>query len=295
MAAQSPVTTDESQRRQRRLTGVVAGAAGIALLLGGTSYALWNDSGTVANNGTVTAGNLDLAVGTPQWYDVSADRTDQDDTTLSGDDGHKITDIAKYRIVPGDVLQNEATLGIALQGDNMVANLAINPGSFSAGTLTKLGLQYAVVALNAEGTAIDTEAANTTLGDDSTSAGGFVVPWTDFSPNSETDTVIATFAGKDDGNLENPVAADPSANGDGEADSDTTTTIKVATSDTSTETPNYAILIRASLPQDMNGSEVSDDGDQTEVKTTQALSNFTIKLIQVRADTGNFQASESED
>ncbi|WP_410602946.1 TasA family protein, partial [Bacillus sp. SIMBA_008] len=44
----------------KKLTGIVAGAAGAALLLSGGTYALWYDSAE-APGGTITAGNLDVA------------------------------------------------------------------------------------------------------------------------------------------------------------------------------------------------------------------------------------------
>ena len=52
----------------------LAGGLGALLLLGGTTFALWTDSASVAG-GTITSGNLEVAAGTVAWHDVSADVT----------------------------------------------------------------------------------------------------------------------------------------------------------------------------------------------------------------------------
>ena len=98
--------------------GAIAGIAGIALLAGGTTFALWND-GVNVDGGIITAGNLDVAtVGTTQWVDTSANRTDA---------GHTI-DLNDFKIVPGDTIQGTFGIAAALQGDNLVANLGLSLG-----------------------------------------------------------------------------------------------------------------------------------------------------------------------
>lgn len=106
---------------QKKTTGVIAGVAGAALLMGGTTFALWSDSAD-APGGQITAGNLDVAlVGDPAWQDVSADRTDNP---------HPI-DLSTFRIVPGDTIEGSYAVDLALEGDNMVANLALVGGGVS--------------------------------------------------------------------------------------------------------------------------------------------------------------------
>jgi len=96
--------------------GVIAGIAGIALLGGGTTFALWSDSATVAG-GTITNGNLEVAaIGTLAWVDASSPRVDEDHTI----------DPATWRMVPGDVVEGTQGLGVALQGDNLVAELTVD-------------------------------------------------------------------------------------------------------------------------------------------------------------------------
>jgi alternate signal-mediated exported protein len=97
----------------KKTTGLVAGAAGAALLVSGATFALWSDSEEVAG-GTITAGNLDVAlIGAPAWQDVSAGRA-----------GHDI-DLATFKIVPGDTIQGHFGIAAALEGDNLVAELGL--------------------------------------------------------------------------------------------------------------------------------------------------------------------------
>jgi alternate signal-mediated exported protein len=95
--------------------GAIAGAAGIALLLGGAgTFAFWNSSQPVSG-GTITAGNLlveqDGAAGV--W-------TNQTGNTIN---------IATYRVVPGDVLTFTDTLNVTAVGNTLKATLSISGGS----------------------------------------------------------------------------------------------------------------------------------------------------------------------
>ena len=105
--------------------GLVAGLAGAAVLAGGSTFALWSDSDTV-DGGAITAGNLDVAaIGTPAWFDTSADRTDAD---------HAIN-LATFRMVPGDTIRGEFQIDGALEGDNMVAQLGLTTSAAPGGAL----------------------------------------------------------------------------------------------------------------------------------------------------------------
>lgn len=137
--------------------GAIAGIAGIALLAGGTTFALWNDDVNV-DGGIITAGNLDVAtVGTTQWVDTSADRTDKD---------HNI-DLTEFKIVPGDTIQGTFGIAAALQGDNLVANLGLSlAGNAEGGLLADVkgvSVKYSLVnadtkAVLAENIALGTSA-----------------------------------------------------------------------------------------------------------------------------------------
>lgn len=98
--------------------GAIAGAAGIALLLGGAgTFAFWNSTAPVAG-GTITAGDLlveqDGATGT--WSNQTG----------------PIANIAAYRIVPGDVLTFTDTVDVTAVGDTLVATLGLAGGSVVA-------------------------------------------------------------------------------------------------------------------------------------------------------------------
>jgi len=138
---------------KNRTKGVIAGAAGVALLAGGTTFALWSDSASVAG-GVITNGNLDVApVGTPAWQDVSEDRTD----------GPHAIDIATWRMVPGDVAQGTYGFQVALEGDNLVAELTVDRVD-AAATLPE-GMSVTYDVLDADGAVLADDIA---LGTDTT-------------------------------------------------------------------------------------------------------------------------------
>ncbi|UFU03293.1 alternate-type signal peptide domain-containing protein [Ruania suaedae] len=128
---------------KKTTTGLLAGAAGAALLLGGTTFALWSDSEDI-DGGTITAGTLDVALlGDPVWEDISEDRTDA---------GHEI-DLSTFRIVPGDVIQGRYAVDVALQGENMVAAFGITGDEGQTGTLLD-GLEVVVEVEDETGTVV---------------------------------------------------------------------------------------------------------------------------------------------
>ncbi|TFD65088.1 alternate-type signal peptide domain-containing protein [Cryobacterium sp. Hb1] len=102
---------------KRILTGSIAGATGIALLLGGAgTFALWNSSAAIAGApltaGTLTVETEDVVFWTDQ-YGAEINMTD-------------------YKIVPGDVLTYTSFLDVTARGDNLHARLAIDHGSISS-------------------------------------------------------------------------------------------------------------------------------------------------------------------
>lgn len=96
----------------KKLTkATIAGALGVVLLAGGTTFALWSDSATV-NGGSVTSGTLALTPsGTPAWTDLS------DDSTI---------DIASFLIVPGDTIEYTASFVVDASGANLSATLDVS-------------------------------------------------------------------------------------------------------------------------------------------------------------------------
>jgi alternate signal-mediated exported protein len=133
----------KSHRREQRRNGIIAGVVGVALLFSGTTFALWSESGSYTNNGDIQSGNLSLTKnGSIAFYDVSADRKNPDsgDTLkATGKAGHVITNLANYRIVPGDQIAVVYPFTAGLKGGNLVAQLkadfsggASGPNSFTA-------------------------------------------------------------------------------------------------------------------------------------------------------------------
>lgn len=155
------MTTTDSRSRKRR-NGLIAAAAGIALLIGGSTYALWSASDSI-QGGTITAGDLNLVAGESQGtFDVSADRSD---STIGAVDsagnsltfvtpsaqaaiansnikvdvavdeeteaetgtllGHQMN-LATWLMVPGDTAAMANTFDVTLKGDNLVAALTLD-------------------------------------------------------------------------------------------------------------------------------------------------------------------------
>jgi alternate signal-mediated exported protein len=114
--------------------GSIAGAAGITLLLGGLgSFALWNDSTTVAA-GAVNSGELQIVESSPRgsW-------TFEDGTAFG----------ATSHIVPGDTVVYAETFTVKAKGDNLRASLTHDvktPTSAIEGTLVTTTFAVAGVA-----------------------------------------------------------------------------------------------------------------------------------------------------
>jgi alternate signal-mediated exported protein len=123
---------NEGNTMNKLLKGSIAGAAGIALLLGGAgTFALWNQTAVVAG-GSVTSGVLTIAnSGNASWKDISADKT------------ASTIDISTFKIVPGDKIELTQVVNVKATGDNLKANLA-----YDATTITTAGADAAAVALN---------------------------------------------------------------------------------------------------------------------------------------------------
>jgi alternate signal-mediated exported protein len=123
------------------LTGTVAGAAGIALLLGGGTFALWNTSATVAA-GTVTSGNLaiDTTSFTPTWQDVSIDKTPTTITTSS------------FLLVPGDTIKLTQHVHVTATGTNLNAKLTYDATTVT-GAITGTTVTFAATGTGVTSTA----------------------------------------------------------------------------------------------------------------------------------------------
>jgi alternate signal-mediated exported protein len=135
----------DSKRSRRRLGGIVALAAGVALLIGGGTYSLWSDSASITSGATITAGDLDInAIGDNGFWDVSGDRAGDQTTVVPGTAGllgHSI-DASTYRVVPGDEVAGVFQYQATLQGDNLVAELRLSQGITDTGTAGSMKYYY---------------------------------------------------------------------------------------------------------------------------------------------------------
>lgn len=101
--------------------GIAAGVAGLLLLGGGTTWALWQDNKTV-DAGQIATGQLKLALGAAgTWKDVSADVTGAPDIDLS-----------TFKLAPGDTVKFSQNVTIAAEGKNLKGSLTIDQASVNA-------------------------------------------------------------------------------------------------------------------------------------------------------------------
>lgn len=94
---------------------VVASALGLALLVGGSTYALWSATDTATTAATITNGDLKVTASAPEnWVDVTVPATPV-----------TISDLANFRMVPGDTIQLTQSLNAVVYGDNITAQLKV--------------------------------------------------------------------------------------------------------------------------------------------------------------------------
>lgn len=106
---------------KKSTAGIVAAVAGGALLLGGSTFALWSDSAK-EEGGKITAGNLDVNLVSTNWQDVSG-------TTA------KTINLDTFKIVPGDTIKGSFEVDLALQGDNLNTELRLSESEALKGAL----------------------------------------------------------------------------------------------------------------------------------------------------------------
>jgi alternate signal-mediated exported protein len=99
--------------------GSLLGAAGIGLLVGSFgTYATWTDS-AVAEDSSITSGQLDISPGAVVWDDVSPVAPGQWEF---GD-----------KVVPGDTITRTQTFTVTATGANMRAELVFDEGASDTG------------------------------------------------------------------------------------------------------------------------------------------------------------------
>lgn len=101
--------------RDRRLTkGVIAGAAGLALLVGGGTFALWFDNEEIPG-GDINSGQLDIALGAAGVWRA--------DDCVTGD---VIPSISAYLISPNDVVCFAQPMDVIVNGADISATFSVD-------------------------------------------------------------------------------------------------------------------------------------------------------------------------
>jgi alternate signal-mediated exported protein len=121
------------------IKGSIAGATGVALLMGGFgTYALWSDSEDL-EAGTVQSGELDIATSTGTW----------DDTRTAGAGDWS----ASHKLVPGDVVTYTQVFDVKATGKNMKGQITYTPATLTGDFTT---LQTDVDVTSNSGTVTET-------------------------------------------------------------------------------------------------------------------------------------------
>ncbi len=132
----------------------IAGAAGIALLLGGAgSLAYWNSSATVSTS-TISSGKLEVAINSGAAWNKT---------------------ITKW--VPGDTATYSANITVTAEGDNIKANLAFDTLSLVPPTGTNKLLDALDITFTAD-TSVSPNLTGSAGVYQITAAGTYVIPVT---------------------------------------------------------------------------------------------------------------------
>ena len=141
--------------------GSIAGAAGIALLLGGAgTFALWNDSIT-SNAGTVSSGQLRIAdSATPGggWTDVSSSGIIGGTTLATTGTAPNI--VVTPKIVPGDKWRYTRQIVLTTTGKNLLADLSFDTASITNNPAGEFTYTFTATPVAATGAATIAETAN---------------------------------------------------------------------------------------------------------------------------------------
>lgn len=128
----------------KKMTKVaVASALGLALLAGGSTFALWSATSTANTGGTITTGDLNVTAAAVQnWVDVTADAT-----------GTPIASLADYRLAPGNTIKLTQEINTVVVGNNISGILNVKVPNTTTGAALTQGV-YTVTIKDAEGSLI---------------------------------------------------------------------------------------------------------------------------------------------
>ena len=165
----------------------IAGAAGVALLLGGAgTFATWNATAPISG-GTIVAGSL--VVGTAATGSWSVAHLTPGSSTYGTS---AATTLAAYKASPGDQLTYTTTVPITVSGTNLVATLGLASGSIVATPPTS-GSMPAVNTAFVKYLALNTVVAMSGTGISGT-APNYVINGSSASPITATVTATITFS-----------------------------------------------------------------------------------------------------
>lgn len=124
---------------------IAAGAAGILLLGGAGTFALWEDNATV-NPESISTGVLTLDVAPGEWNDVTDPLAPE-----------TINDISSFDIVPRDKITYTTEVTVTAEGNNLEGELKINQTALttSAAAASYLTVSVANTAAGAAGLTVD--------------------------------------------------------------------------------------------------------------------------------------------
>jgi alternate signal-mediated exported protein len=244
------------------LSGII-GLTGMALLVGGVTFAEWSVE-KPNRAGEILAGNLDLDVAADaKWYDITANREDgKAPVTIDGKRGHAIPTIGAYRIIPGDSVRGEIPFAVALGGDNMVSKLSLELPETATNKMTTLTVKYSIIALNDAGTAINTSALGAT--------DGFYAKDKTLNVVSKGEPELAFFA----------PGSDKADVGGADDTAGITTTVPLVKGATN----NFALLIDVAMPFSTSGQT---DANLTDNSVKLTFGDMKVKLKQVQSN-GNW-------
>lgn len=139
----------------KKMTKVVtASALGLALLAGGSTYALWSANATANTEAAITTGDLKVTASAPQgWSDVSNAAAPK-----------AIASLADYRLAPGSTVQLKQDINTIVVGDNISGILTVKVPNTTTGAALAQGV-YKLAVFDADNVKIGDVTADSLNGD----------------------------------------------------------------------------------------------------------------------------------
>ena len=120
----------------KMVKGSVAGAAGVALLMGSFgTYALWNDTAEMPGN-TVTSGVMDIEAGSVEWNDLATSGVNDWTPGSAAADGKSA--VLGDLIVPGDKIVRTQEFTLSGKGKNLKGTIKLTGGGVTQGGFDNL-------------------------------------------------------------------------------------------------------------------------------------------------------------